>query len=289
LSVPGYKYDTSLDMNSVPLAPLVNSFQPEQKGKIGGTLTTQAKVKGQGTTGASLQKNLTGQFDVLTTNMNLSVVNVKNQLLKAVVNTVAAIPDLIRDPTKGIGEFLSGATGGSGLLEELKRSPIDSITVHGTAGSGHVELKQALVQSSAFEAEAKGDVMLAPVLTNSTLNIPVSISLSRQLAQRFNFASADTPTNTVYVKLPEFLTIKGTLGAVQPETKKSVLAGMALKGVGGAIPGKVGNILNSVEGVLGGGTKSANTNAPSAATNAPAQNQNPVNNLLNNIFGPKKK
>src|SRR5262249_47920218 len=105
---------------------------------------------------------------------------------------------------------------------------------------------------------------------------------------RFNFASADTPTNIVYVKLPEFLTIKGTLGAVQPETKKSVLAGMALKGVGGAIPGKVGNILNNVEDVLGVGTKSANTNAPTA-TNAADQNQNPVKNLLNNIFGPKKK
>jgi hypothetical protein len=285
-------------MNSVPLAPLVNSFQPERKGQIAGTLTTQAKIKGQGTTGASLQKNLTGQFDVLTTNMNLSVVNVKSRLLKIVVNTVATLPELIRDPAKGIGDFLLGATGGGGgLLEELKRSPIDSIVIHGSAGSGHVDLKQALVQSPAFEAEARGDIMLAPVLTNSSLNIPVSISLSRQLAQRFNLAPADTPTNTVYAKLPEFLTIKGTLGAVKAEKKESVLAGMALKGIGGALPasGTVGNLLNSVGGLLGGGTKSANTNAPpgtntpSTGTNAPAQNQNPVNNLLKDLFGPKKK
>ena len=297
LSVPGYKYDTSLDMNSVPLAPLVNSFQPERKGQIAGTLTTQAKIKGQGTTGASLQKNLSGQFDVLTTNMNLSVVNVKSRVLKTVVNTVAAIPELIRDPAKGIGEFLSGATGGGGLLEELKRSPLNSIAVHGTAGSGHVNLTQAMVQSPAFEADAKGDIMLAPVLTNSTLNIPVAISLSRQLAQRFNLAPADTSTNTAFVKLPDFLTIKGTLGAVKAEKKDSVLAGMALKGIGGAIPGSgtVGNLLNNVGGLLGGGTKSAGTNVPpgtntsSTATNAPAQNQNPVDNLLKGLFGPKKK
>ena len=295
LSIPGYKYDTSLDMNSVPLAPLVNSFQPERKGQIAGTLTTQAKIKGQGTTGASLQKNLSGQFDVLTTNMNLSVVNVKGKMLKSVINTVAALPELIHDPAKGLSDLVAGATGGSGLLEELKRSPLDSITVHGTAGSGHVNLTQALVQSPAFEAAAKGDIILAPVLNNSALNIPVSISLGRQLAQRFNLAPADMTTNTLFVKLPDFLTIKGTVGDVKTERKDSVLAGMALKGAAGAASGTVGNILNSVGGLLGGGTKSANTNAatgtntPSTSTNAPAQNQNPVDNLLKGLFGPKKK
>ena len=37
LGVPGWKYDMSLSAQAIPLAPLVNSFQPERKGQIGGT------------------------------------------------------------------------------------------------------------------------------------------------------------------------------------------------------------------------------------------------------------
>ncbi len=68
LSVPGYKYDLNLGGQAIPLAPLVNSFQPDRKGQVGGTLTATAKLSGAGTTGVSLQKNLTGQFDVTSTN-----------------------------------------------------------------------------------------------------------------------------------------------------------------------------------------------------------------------------
>src|SRR5262249_24899464 len=57
MGVPGYKYNTSFDLRSVPLAPLVNTFSPDRKGQVGGTLTAQAKVVGQGITGANLQKN----------------------------------------------------------------------------------------------------------------------------------------------------------------------------------------------------------------------------------------
>jgi len=34
LGVPGYKYDASLSALAIPLAPLVNSFQPERKGML---------------------------------------------------------------------------------------------------------------------------------------------------------------------------------------------------------------------------------------------------------------
>src|SRR4029077_2522820 len=54
LGVPGYKYDLAFGADRIPLAPLVNTFQPDRKGQIGGTLLAQAKLKGAGTTGASL-------------------------------------------------------------------------------------------------------------------------------------------------------------------------------------------------------------------------------------------
>ena len=45
LGVPGWKYDTSLSAQAIPLAPLVNSFQPERKGQIGGTMTVQGRYQ----------------------------------------------------------------------------------------------------------------------------------------------------------------------------------------------------------------------------------------------------
>ena len=62
LGVPGYKYDLTLGADRVPLAPLMNTFKPDRKDQMGGTVTANAQVKGAGVTGASLQRNLTGQF-----------------------------------------------------------------------------------------------------------------------------------------------------------------------------------------------------------------------------------
>src|SRR5439155_595940 len=122
LGIPGYKYDVSFNTKAVPLAPLVNSFDPEQKGRLGGTFTAQAKA----------------------------------------------------------------------------------------SGTGRVDLQAASVQSPAFRADAKGTITLAPVLTNSTLAVPVSISLAQAVAERVGLAAAGTAGG--YAKIPDFYTMKGTIG-----------------------------------------------------------------------------
>ena len=321
MGVPGYKYDFSLNGQRIPLAPLIASFQPERKGQIGGTISAQAKISGAGITDASLQKNLSGQFDVNATNLNLNVVNIKSPTLKALVNVVSLLPDLLRNPVSAGSTLLgsvfgkAGTTGG--LADEMQKSPIDSIVVRGTLGSGRMELQQGLVQSAAFQANAKGTLTLAAPLTNSILQIPVTVSLSRSLAQRMNTLPADTPTNAAYAKLPDFLTMKGTVGKPQTDINKLALAGTVLSGVGGSIGGS-GSILRDVGGLLTGQqrgqTNAANTGATNAApsqgggllqglggllresqprqgtaTNAPATNQGPVNSLLNDFLGPRKK
>ena len=93
-------------------------------------------------------------------------------MLKTLINVVAGIPELIRNPTGTVSSLLGGLTGkagtSGGLADDLQRSPINAIIVQGTAGSGRIELKKAVVQSPAFEADASGGtVTLAPVLTNS--------------------------------------------------------------------------------------------------------------------------
>jgi hypothetical protein len=160
LGVPGYKYDLTFGAKSVPLAPLVNTFQPERKGQLGGTFTANANFKGVGTSGASLQKTLAGQFDLTSTNLNLSVVDVKSPVIKTIINVVATIPELVKNPEGALGSLVQGFSSkpSGSLTDELSKSPIDSILANGNAGSGKVNLKQASLQSSAFRAEANGTI-----------------------------------------------------------------------------------------------------------------------------------
>jgi uncharacterized protein involved in outer membrane biogenesis len=323
LGVPGWKYDWSLSAQAIPLAPLVNSFQPERKGILSGTLTAQAKLGGAGTTGASLQKHLTGQFNMASTNLNLSVDNIEGKtastrLLKTLVKAITVIPDLAKNPASTATSLFQGLTGsgsstssGSGATTDLAKSPINSIILRGTAGSGLVNLQTAVVQSPAFEAQAHdGSITLAEVLTNSPIQIPVSVSLERSVAARINLAG-NTPTNATYAKLPDFLSITGTLGNSKPAYNKAALASAVLQGVGGKA-GQAGGALQGLSSLLSGGTNTTSSssgasqsggksggllqgiggllgNSAPAATNAPATNQTPVNNLLNGLFGPKKK
>jgi hypothetical protein len=284
-------------LQAIPLTPLVNSFAPDRKGQIGGTLTANAKIDGAGTTGASLQKSLNGQFDIASTNLNLSVVNVRSRLLKFVVNVVASIPEIVHGSVGGFMESVTGL-GSGGLMDELKKSPLDAITARGVAGSGRIELQQAVIQSAAFRADAHGTVTLAKVLTNSPIQLPVAIALSKPIAQRLGMGSTDT--NAAYAGLPDFLLIGGTVGDPKADKKKMlVLAAAAGKGIINAIPGTgaTGNLLKEGLNLLGGGnsattaTPKTGTNPPAASTNQTSTNktQNLINNTLDQFLKPKKK
>jgi len=299
LGVIGYKYDVGFAATAIPLAPLVNSFMPEQKGQMAGTTTANAQIKGAGTTGASLQKNLAGQFDFAATNLNLAVANVRNPLLKAVINVIGSIPDLIKNPTATLGNLLGGLAGGTATKgswsDALANSPIDLIQARATVGSGRVQLQQTEVRGAAFQAKATGDLNLAPILTNSTIQIPVQVALGRAQAAKAGLVDANTPTNAVYVSLPDFLKMKGTLGNPKPDIDYVALGSLALKAgggistqIGGKTGDKVGSALNALGGLLGG---SKNAPATGTQTNVPstkATNGAPAPNLLDLFKKPKK-
>ncbi|HTL58113.1 MAG TPA: AsmA family protein [Candidatus Limnocylindrales bacterium] len=288
MGVPGYKYGLSFNAQGIPLAPLVNTFQPERKGQLSGALFAQAQINGIGTAGTNLQKNLTGQFDVNTTNLNLLAVNIRWPLLRVLINVVATIPDLLSNREGAVGNLLGAFVPGSkgGLSGDLEKSPIDKIAARGNMGSGRIELQQAMVQSSAFEADATGTITLASILTNSAVQIPVSVSLGRSVAEKVNMVPANAPTNAAYVKLPDFLTMRGTVGNPKADINKVALLGSVVRGLGGVIPSnsKSGNLIQGLSGILGGGT-STNTNA---APKQASTNQSPVGNLLNQFLKPKK-
>ena len=296
VGVPGYRYDVNLSAQAIPLAPLVNSFQPQRKDQIHGQATATAQIKGAGVTGASLQKNLAGQYSLLATNLNLSVANVRSPIVKTVINVIVAIPGLLRDPTAALGNLLGKITGDTsaskgGWADALTASPIDVILASGVAGEGRITLDQAEIRSPAFQALAKGNVTLAPILDDSALHIPVNVTLSRALAAQAGLVTADTPTNAAYVALPEFVTVKGTVGKPKADVDKAALAALALKSgasiankFGGADGGKVGSVLEGVGSLLGGGKTTTTTNASGTATT----NANPAADLLNLFKKPKK-
>lgn len=311
LGVPGFKYDVSFQAAEVPFAPLVNTFVPDRRDEIHGTISAQAKLTGIGSTGASLQKHLAGNFDIATTNLNLALSNIKSPLLKTIVRVISIVPDLRGDPNAALGSLAGALLGSSsskpvGWSDDLTRSPIDVIQLKGTMGSGKIDLQHAFIQSPAFQADASGPLGLAPVLTNSTVNIALNIAVARSLAEKINFVPAGTPTNAAYVKLPNYVAMKGTVGEPKTDINKSALLGSALEQLGGKIPGvdkKTGDLIQGLGGLLTGRkTPATTTNAPATpsgtnqpttqSTNPPAAkpatNASPIGNLLNDLLRPKK-
>ena len=290
LGVPGYKYDTTANLIAVPLEPLVNTFQPERKGQIKGTLTAVAKISGAGTTGASLQKNLNGQFDIGSTNLQLSVQNIQSKLIRGIVEVVSAVPEMINNPGSIAGNLLQGLTGKSssgGVSGELNKSLIDIISAKGSAGGGKILLQQAVMQSPVFRTEVNGNITLANILTNSPIELPVAILLEKTLAQTAKLGPLEIGNDEKYLRLPTFLTMRGTLGNPKKDISEKVLLGMTAK-VAGSLNlggGKSGNILQGVgSSLLGGRTQpGSSTNAPASTNKAPV-----VNDLLNQFLKPKK-
>jgi hypothetical protein len=265
LGVPGYNYNLLFSTTNVPIAPLVNTFKAARAGQMGGTLTAAAQFKGAGFSGGSLKRNLTGQLDLGITNLNLSVVNIQSRLFKSLINVVAAIPEFVgslSNPESALSSLAGNVIGQGGLMNDLKQAPIEVISVKVNAGNGQINLQQAHVQSSAFAADATGGITLNAILTNSTINIPVTVSLSQAIAKRLQLTSS-SDANNAYVALPKFLTMSGTLGDPKPKINKLALAGTTVRSVGGAL-------LNLTS-----------TNSPARAL---LSTNSPVGGLLNQLF-----
>lgn len=296
LGVPGYRYDTQLSIDRLPLEPFVASFMPERKGQVHGTLLAKADIRGAGITGTSLSSNLTGGLSFTATNLNLKIGDTRTPLIRSVVNVVTALPRLIKNPGAQVGSWLNQLAGGAqdsgkgaSWVDDLEAQPLDVIDLAADLGNGGVTLKTARVQSAALRIDARGGLRFAPELTNSPLNIPVSIALSRSLAEKAVLLDASTPADAAYAPLPEFLTVKGTLGNPSPSTDKLALAAMGAKTLGRAAAGLGGNLGGKVAGAAGvlgnllGGQPAA---TPTATTNAPGSKvgttttTNAVNPLL---------
>jgi uncharacterized protein involved in outer membrane biogenesis len=270
LSVPGYKYDLSFQADKVPLEPLVNSFSTNSTGRLQGELIAQAQLRGSGVTGASLQKSLAGQLSLSLTNLNLEIVGKKIKRLLEPIALVLRVP-------------------------ELTQTPLNWVNAKADIGQGTIKVNQFAVLSHAFYADGQGTVRIAEVLTNSPLDIPITVSLRRSLAEKSNLIPAGAPTNTVYVALPTFAKLDGTLGDPKTEINKVVISGLLLRSAAGIpqVGDKAGNILQGIGGILSGQKPPAASTNNIGGTNsiaAPKTNKPPRLNPLDLLeLIPKKK
>ncbi len=288
LGVPGYRYAVGLKAQAVPVPPLINTFTTGSGELIGGQFFGDLQLQGTGVTGACLRTNLTGQFNLMTTNMNLAISNVRTPVLNLIVNTILGLPDLIAGLT---GRWEAGQLR---WADEITAQPIEVLRVVGGVGESKWEFRETLVKTAAFQVESTGAIGWGTAGSNTTVYFPLRVSLARRYAEKLGMVYFNTPTNAAYISLPEFLTIKGTMGDVKSDFSQTgllLLTGKSLGGVGletgkaigevgleaGKIVGDAGRLLyGTASGLFKPRLGNADPNAAGSAT-------------TNNVAAPKKK
>jgi hypothetical protein len=208
LGVPGYQYDLSFSAAKVPVAPFVDSFAPEQKGKVKGDLILASQIKGAGVTGRSLQKSLAGDFSVSLTNANLKLTD----------GGAKGLLPIVKGFFTTVGLFIG--------VPDLAGSPISWLAGEARVNNGTINVAQLNVVSEAFTADTQGDIKIAEVLATSPLEkLPMHLWLRRSLAQRLGKIPRNTPPDANYVKMPDFVRVAGTISAPKPELNRMALAG----------------------------------------------------------------
>lgn len=245
LGVSGWLYNLDLKLDRVPLRPLAASFSPAAAGTLSGELTLDGGFKGAGLSYETLRHKLNGTARFSLTNAAIEFAPGWKQ------GVLVAVAALLRAP-------------------EIAGGPIAWAAGGVTLGGGQLDLQGVNVGTEAFLAGVTGRVPLAEALTNSALDLPVTLQLRRALADRAKLAVAG-PSDAPFAALPDFLRAKGTLGVPRADINKLALGGVLLQSLGN-VPGLGDDKTRAIFQGLGGlltPTKPAATNAPAAAPPSP--------------------
>src|SRR5262249_43475099 len=148
--------------------PLANTFSPEYRGRAKGNLLANAQVKGAGTTGAAMQKNLAGQVGLAFTNADIQVLSPR---LKLFLTPVAAV---VRAP-------------------EILETPLNSMALRSEMGAGKIRCQTLNLFSPAFALDTAGEMPISAVLSNSPIQKwPVRFYLKQSLAARVHLVPSGT-------------------------------------------------------------------------------------------------
>lgn len=249
LGVPGFTYDVAFDATKIPVKPVASSVLSGELVNLHGEVSAGMKLSGAGITGAGLRKNLAGTVSFDAKGLDYQITALQTPLLRTLTTVLATVLQ----------------------MPNIGKSPLDAISLKSAATNGVVNVESAKVSSPAFLAEARGQVALADRLPQSTLNLPISVSI---------------PKNGQYERLPDFLTMKGTLAKPDPSYDARAIPAILTRlpgGVGSAVSSGLNKLSDTVNkatsGFLSPGTTApANTNAPAGAKPA-----NAIGGLLNSL------
>lgn len=272
LGQPGYAYSLDFQTRDLPLAPLINSFSPERRGQVSGTLTTLGHFAGAGLTPTNLQQHLTGTFELGTTNLHVPLARLQIPLLSPAVQGLIALPNHLSQGLGGLDQLgLSLGTDWAERVDSygrmLTRSVVDVIQTRGRITQGRIELEQAVVQSPAFQMQGRGHVKIAPAPGESQVDFPVRFALHQAVAEKIKLAEASAPDTPTFVNLGELLSLQGSLQNPERKFNREVVLQLAkpwLTRAAGASP-LVERVLDSLKQFEGGTPATPDA----SATNAP--------------------
>lgn len=218
LGVPGFGYDLTFNASKIPVTPVASSVLGGEWVDLHGDVSAGLKLTGAGVTGPNLRKHLAGTVSFDAKGLDYQITALQSPLLRtltSVLSTVLRLPN-------------------------ISQSPIDSIALQSVVTNGVVQVAAAKVASPAFQAETHGTVTLADVVLQSTLNLPVSVSV---------------PKAGQYDRLPDFLTIKGTLAKPEASYDPLAIPGILTRlpaGLGAAVGSGLNKLGDSVNKATGG-------------------------------------
>jgi hypothetical protein len=236
-SIPGYEYDAVLHADKLPIAPVMDTFTPEDRGQYQGVVLADASLRGAGFNGARFKHSLAGDLSVVFTNTDLRVIGPKLRIILLPVALVLRIPEILNSPLHG----LSGRA---------------------HFADGNMQVEEVAVQAEAFAGRVSGVVPFAKSLGASPLlNFPVDFMLYRALAKRADLLPPNTPAGDAFVKLPNFIKLKGTLGNPKSDISEFGLVHILFNSTTGIFTKPAGALLKGAEHFLNGGLSSSRTNA----------------------------
>ena len=184
LGLKGFTYALSLAMDRILLSRLPTQFHLKTWAGHKGLIQANAKINGAGLTGSSLRKSLSGQASFTLTNAEIQMTGPR---LQKIVTPIATL----------LG------------LHEILTAPLDWVDATVRFGDGNIHVGPCVAGSSSFEAKVEGAIPIADILSNSPVDLPLQLSLSRSLAQKVGLASENADPGLDYIPIKNFVAIKG--------------------------------------------------------------------------------
>ena len=198
---PAYAFEVQLKDQLAQ--PLVAAIDPESKESIAGKVTVLAKLDSSGESQGEFWANLKGTAEFKFTDGDLRVFSDTTKILLTPVAILLRLPEMLN-------------------------SPIDSVHAKLKIENESIQLETCEVKGSVFVASATGAIALDETLEASALDLPVQLSVRRDVADKAGLIPKGTPLSAKFVKLPDFVKVGGTIG--EPKTKTNKLAIVGLLG-----------------------------------------------------------